>query len=46
MRFSYETLSLSPSEFAILRDLIREHTGWSFHHLRHSSLTHAAEDGT
>jgi chemotaxis protein methyltransferase CheR len=27
MRFSYETLSLSPSEFTILRDLIRERTG-------------------
>ena len=27
MRFSYETLSLSPSEFSILRDLIRERTG-------------------
>ena len=27
MRFSYETLRLSESEFTILRDLIRERTG-------------------
>ena len=26
--------------------LFHEHTGWSLHQLRHSALTHAAEDGT
>jgi chemotaxis protein methyltransferase CheR len=30
MRFSHERLSLSPSEFTILRDLIRERTGLSY----------------
>jgi integrase/recombinase XerD len=26
--------------------LFQEHTGWTLHQLRHSALTHAAEDGT
>ena len=26
--------------------LFHQHTGWSLHQLRHSALTHAAEDGT
>jgi integrase/recombinase XerD len=26
--------------------LFAEHTGWALHQLRHSALTHAAEDGT
>jgi integrase len=27
-------------------ELFRMHTGWTLHQLRHSALTHAAEDGT
>jgi hypothetical protein len=27
-------------------ELFRVHTGWTLHQLRHSALTHAAEDGT
>ena len=38
MGFSFETLSLSDSEFAILRDLIRERTGLHYENNKRSTL--------
>src|ERR1700734_3787718 len=38
MGFSFETLNLSDSEFAILRDLIRERTGLLYENSKRSTL--------